>query len=151
MTNGSLMKVGPKQKNCVVQVTPLVPTLIFFLSCKKKNIKKWQYCTVQLAIQFGSTGIVASVNSGRSYNPTFATSGFAFNHPVFRVSFPHFCIKVMDSVSVLLNIFRLKCEHAAELRTFRILNCSQLESSFFLSSSMRAIAKKKKKIPTYPT
>ena len=40
----------------------------------------------------------------------------------------------MDSVSVLLNIFRPRCEHAAELRTFKILNCSlsfeKLESRF---------------------
>ena len=49
--------------------------------------------------------------------------------------FPISALKVMDSVSVLLNIFRPKCEQAAELRTFRILNCSlsygKLESRFF--------------------
>ena len=52
----------------------------------------------------------------------------------------------MDSVSVLLNIFRPKCEHTAELRTFRILNCSQLESRFFVIQQKKK--KKKKILPT---
>ena len=53
----------------------------------------------------------------------------------------------MDSVSVLLNIFRPKCKHAAELWTFRILKCSQLESRFFVIQyvSHRCDDPKKKK------
>ena len=55
----------------------------------------------------------------------------------------------MESVSVLLNIFRPKCEHAAELRTFRILNCSQLESRFLSIQHVSHRKKKKKKKITY--
>ena len=70
--------------------TILVPTLIFFFRPVKKilkNRRKSRYCSVQLAIRFDSTGIVASVISGRSYNRAFATYGFAFNHQIFRVYF----------------------------------------------------------------
>ena len=56
----------------------------------------------------------------------------------------------MDSVSVLLNIFRPKCEHAAELRTFRILNCSQLECRFFVIQHVSHRKKKQKNLPTLP-
>ena len=66
-----------------------------------------------------------------------------------RFFFPHFCIKVMDSVSLLLNIFTPKCEHAAELRTFRILNCSQLESRFIVIQHVSHRKKKKGKKNTY--
>ena len=59
----------------------------------------------------------------------------------------------MDSVSVLLNIFRPKCEHAAELRTFRFLNCSlSFEGLVFLChpAYMSHRKKRKKYLPTLP-
>ena len=58
----------------------------------------------------------------------------------------------MDSASVLLNIFRPKCEQTAERPTFRILNCSQLESRFFCHPTCEPSQKKKKKknLPTLP-
>ena len=132
--------------------TILVPTLFFFRPVKK-YIKKSKKIAVLLAIRFSSTGIVASVITGRSYNRTSATSVFNLQF-FFYIS----ALKVMDSVSVLLNIFKPKCERAAELWTFKILNGSlsfeKLESRFFMSSSNRKkkINKKNRnKIPTYPT
>ena len=132
--------------------TILVRTLFFFVLLKEKYLKiaenrgTVRYSSRYGSLQFSSTGIVAWVITGRSYNRTSATSVFVFNHQIFRVFFPISVLKVMDSVSVLLNIFKPKCEHAAEHWTFKILKCSlsfkKLESCFLCHP---AIAKK---IPT---
>ena len=127
------------------------PNPNFFLPVNSffKNHRKSLYCSLYGSVQFCSSGIVAWVITGRSYNCTSATSGRVFNHPIFCGFFPISALKVMDSVSVLLNIIKLKCELAAELRTFKILNCSlsfeKLESRFYVIQQSQ-----KKDLPTLP-
>ena len=96
--------------------TILVPTLIFFCSVKKKIAVLLG--TVGDAVQYSSVVPEQSLGS-------FWVDRMTAHLPLpvslsiirFFAFFPISVLKVMDSVSVLLNIFRPKCEHAVE-RTF---------------------------------